>query len=436
MKSRAELEKEALERIKMIEEHYNKPIAELIDYLHNQEGLSFEGMRKKFKQELNLSITVNRLKKIAKQNNIPYLTQGEWRKKRREDIEKVFNRPLEELLRILHHEKRLNCYRIAKLITRVMQMKGFDYKYDDRFVVLQMKRYGIKRWKTNMSEFTAQRNKKWYQNPEYREKMLKQLKEMSEKGKEKRLVGAQKWWSDPENRKKMAEKTKKQWEDEEFRKTVIEKRKKFLQEWFKDPEARKIMSEYAKKLWEDEEFRNKKSELNRKLWEDEEFKQKMIQITKERWKNSEYRKKMSEMTSERFKKLWKDEEYRKIMAEKFFRQREKQTVPELIIQQILDELEVHYHYNNPLVLSDRFVVPDFLLKNKKVIEVQGTYWHADPRFYDKKDLNDIQKSNLKNDQEKYKVYKENGYDVLYVWEYDIENHPEKVRKQIKEFLKK
>src|SRR5690606_7794791 len=92
--------------------------------------------------------------------------------------------------------------------------------------------------------------------------------------------------------------------------------------------------------------------------------------------------------------------------------------------------------NQPIILSKRCIIPDFLIKGRKVIEVQGTYWHADPRFYDEKDLNDIQKSNLKNDQEKYKVYKENGYDVLYVWEYDIENHPEKVRKQIKEFLKK
>src|SRR5690606_37451284 len=116
--------------------------------------------------------------------------------------------------------------------------------------------------------------------------------------------------------------------------------------------------------------------------------------------------------------------------------RSKPTSIEEDVERILKSLNVSYWFNQPIILSKRCIIPDFLIKGRKVIEVQGTYWHADPRFYDEKDLNDIQKSNLKNDQEKYKVYKENGYDVLYVWEYDIENHPEKVRKQIKEFLKK
>ncbi len=56
-----------------------------------------------------------------------------------------------------------------------------------------------------------------------------------------------------------------------------------------------------------------------------------------------------------------------------------------------------------------------------IIEIHGTYWHADPRFYpDRSNLNDTQKRNILNDDLKSKCALDNGYDLLVFWEHDID----------------
>jgi G:T-mismatch repair DNA endonuclease (very short patch repair protein) len=66
---------------------------------------------------------------------------------------------------------------------------------------------------------------------------------------------------------------------------------------------------------------------------------------------------------------------------------------------------------------------DFRILNTNIlVEAQGTYWHADPRFYKPEDLTLQQKTNLKSDIEKLKYAIDHGYKVLYIWEYDAENN--------------
>ena len=389
--------KRTREKISKIEDYYGKSIGDLINHLHNDQGLSFNAIQTKFKEELNCYLSNSTLKSIAQENNISFITRTQWINKRIEDVEKVFNRNLGELLTILHHEKKLNCGHIARFITKVMKRKGYDYEFDWDYIAKLMERYKVKRWKQPISETVRKRNLRQWRDKDYRERMVKMLKENYEKYQDVFRKGTKEWWSKPENRKKIGEKTKKLWENPEFREYYSKIHSIQMKEVLKDPKRRKKMSEISKKLWENEELRKKMAEKAKERWDDPEFREKLIQ-------------KLSD--------------------------RSKPTSIEEDVERILKSLNVSYWFNQPIVLSKRCIIPDFLIKGRKVIEVQGTYWHADPRFYDEKDLNDIQKSNLKNDQEKYKVYKENGYDVLYVWEYDIENHPEKVRKQIKEFLKK
>ena len=68
---------------------------------------------------------------------------------------------------------------------------------------------------------------------------------------------------------------------------------------------------------------------------------------------------------------------------------------------------------------------DIRYKNK-LIEIQGDYWHANPKFYK---ANDKIRSNIvrdiwKHDKIKNKVAKKFGYEIIYIWESDYNLNPE------------
>ena len=61
-----------------------------------------------------------------------------------------------------------------------------------------------------------------------------------------------------------------------------------------------------------------------------------------------------------------------------------------------------------------------------LIEVQGSYWHSDPRLFNENKLNRIQKHNKFVDFLKAKWCEKKGIPLVYVWEEDIRNNPKKV----------
>ena len=70
--------------------------------------------------------------------------------------------------------------------------------------------------------------------------------------------------------------------------------------------------------------------------------------------------------------------------------------------------------------------PDFInVKQKKIIEVFGDYWHNRP----------IQK---KKDWFRFKIFKRNGYKTLVVWEYELKKltkTPEKLKRLISKLVR-
>lgn len=67
---------------------------------------------------------------------------------------------------------------------------------------------------------------------------------------------------------------------------------------------------------------------------------------------------------------------------------------------------------------------DIRLKDSNIlIEVNGTFWHADPRIYVATDLvgkkGKLAKDIWKHDLEKYNAAKQAGFKVIYLWELDI-----------------
>ena len=105
------------------------------------------------------------------------------------------------------------------------------------------------------------------------------------------------------------------------------------------------------------------------------------------------------------------------------------------------QIYTHLVADFPLLVSqhtvnDIFVYDICLPSRKKIIEVNGTYWHADPRVYSENELvhNVLVKKIWNRDKKKCGYAKHAGYDVLVVWELDFCKSKEDTLKLIKEFL--
>lgn len=84
---------------------------------------------------------------------------------------------------------------------------------------------------------------------------------------------------------------------------------------------------------------------------------------------------------------------------------------------------------------------DILIKNtNKIIEVYGDYWHGNPKIYSADDLL-LKKTNREMtakqkwelDKRKNNFARSTGHRLIVIWEYDIKNNIEKVKKKIKKF---
>lgn len=69
-----------------------------------------------------------------------------------------------------------------------------------------------------------------------------------------------------------------------------------------------------------------------------------------------------------------------------------------------------------------------------VIEIDGGYYHSDPRVVNEKKLNPMQKHNKFVDFLKDKWCELHGYPLLRIWEYDIRNNPKEVFDEMYQYL--
>lgn len=144
----------------------------------------------------------------------------------------------------------------------------------------------------------------------------------------------------------------------------------------------------------------------------EQFKKFCIEYTSVEWDNicKKYKLSKKELISAGIKLKLGNYIYKKINI--------GETQIEKIIRLILENNNIEYKQNGYINnLRWRY---DFLLKNKKIIEIDGDYWHANPKFYpDINKLTKVQLKNIINDKNKDKWYKENNYQILRIWGNDI-----------------
>lgn len=65
-------------------------------------------------------------------------------------------------------------------------------------------------------------------------------------------------------------------------------------------------------------------------------------------------------------------------------------------------------------------VYDFKTKDRCLVEVHGTWWHADPRFHPVETLTPDQRRNVLHDLDKKRYAARQGYRLKVVWEHDID----------------
>lgn len=82
----------------------------------------------------------------------------------------------------------------------------------------------------------------------------------------------------------------------------------------------------------------------------------------------------------------------------------------------LDKQDIKYQQQFRL---GRFVFDFYIPDRNLLIEAQGRFWHADPRFYDPGRLSPIQRRNVQNDVKKAIYALRRGFAIAYFWEDDV-----------------
>lgn len=99
------------------------------------------------------------------------------------------------------------------------------------------------------------------------------------------------------------------------------------------------------------------------------------------------------------------------------------------MEKFLQDQHIDYQYS--FILEKRQF--DFLLKDYGlIIECDGDYWHANPKFYPKPE--EWQLRRIKIDKNKNNIAIKNGYRIVRFWEDDILNNFNKVHCVINDLL--
>lgn len=109
------------------------------------------------------------------------------------------------------------------------------------------------------------------------------------------------------------------------------------------------------------------------------------------------------------------------------------TTPHVVIDDVLIDLGISFENE---IRFGRKIVDIFIPNYEVCIEIMGTFWHLDSRFYQKNYDSKPTQGIIDRDKEKRDKI-ENNYDkkILYLWEYDIINNIELCKQLILKFLK-
>lgn len=144
------------------------------------------------------------------------------------------------------------------------------------------------------------------------------------------------------------------------------------------------------------------------------------------------KKKAAWLKKQMYKDLYKD--HREVNKKNYMEGQaksmaSKMTAPEKKFEKMMKKMGVKCEAQK--ILND--VIYDFYLPDHNVlVEIDGDYYHGNPKVYQEGDLNHMQIKNKKNDLYKDSLAKGLGYGLERIWEKDIN---EKYRTVWKRFEK-
>lgn len=251
--------------------------------------------------------------------------------------------------------------------------------------------------KKKISERLAERNRKMWKDPTYREQ---------------KLLNLQKLWDNQDYKERMrvlsSNNLKQRWTQEWFRKTVGEHKSHEMKQRWQNPEYRKFWEkrtkEISQKLWSDPKHRQYISDTMKKRWEDKELRSKQSELSKILWKNPDYRNKYSkEHFRNAAKKLWENSATRELHREKLKRQWQNPSFRERVISAI-SERSLKRQIENPefmkrltdrakTVLHAKWQNPEYkrLIIRKKILSYVSNlfteYKEVTPEIYERERTN-------------------------------------------------
>lgn len=156
-------------------------------------------------------------------------------------------------------------------------------------------------------------------------------------------------------------------------------------------------------------------------------------LTKE---NNLILKKLGEKISKSKKEEWLNktsEEKQKIIDKlnSSMIQNKKPTKIEIKMMEFLKSEKIMFIQNHKI---KNFLVDFYLPKYNMVIECDGDYWHANPRYMIGKELTKPQIRNIDRDRRKNEMLIKEGIKFFRFWEQDINNNFSSIEKKIKQSL--
>jgi hypothetical protein len=109
---------------------------------------------------------------------------------------------------------------------------------------------------------------------------------------------------------------------------------------------------------------------------------------------------------------------------------------QLKVNDILDRNNIRYERE---YIIKHFAADNYLLDYNLIIEVMGDYWHTSPLRYnkDKYLISKLQQRGLQHDKQKHTYIRNHlNIEILYLWEYDIDNNPVMCEELIKLYIKR
>ncbi len=108
----------------------------------------------------------------------------------------------------------------------------------------------------------------------------------------------------------------------------------------------------------------------------------------------------------------------------------KDTKIEVIMQNKLKTKKILFETHKPIICCQ----PDIFIQPNLCIFCDGDWWHGNPLIYNQKNLHSIQLRNKMYDLRNNKFLKKRGYNVIRLWESDINKNLNKCYEKVNKFL--